>query len=253
MLEITISDQIMIATLTHGKTNAITRQTLEQLSEAIKTSADDASIKGLIITGQNRFFSSGFDLPTFMNFRNRDEAVDFMSFTDTVLLEFFTCPKPVICAMNGHTAAGGLILAMASDYRIIADHPKIKIGMSEIKIGVPLTGAMSAVMRFGLDSNRRFRDVMCFGEMIDVTTARSRGMVDEIVDAEALMDRARAVVSLWVDNPGKAFAPIKLEQRLSTARRIEQRLRETDWHSTLDCFFDKQVKATLAAVQSKME
>ncbi|MCP4120057.1 MAG: enoyl-CoA hydratase/isomerase family protein [Desulfobacteraceae bacterium] len=253
MLETRLDDQILIATLTNGKTNSITRETLDQLQAAVEQVTTDETIKGLILTGNGRFFSSGFDLHTFMGFEELGQAVEFLTYADQVLLDLFLCPKPVICAMNGHSAAGGLILAMASDYRIITDHPKIKVGMSEVKIGVPLSTAQSAVMRFGLDSDKRFRDVMYFGEMIDVKTALEREMVDQVVDADKLIETAKFMVALWIDTPARPFIGLKKELRHATGEQIRKRLKETDWHHGLDCFFKKEVKDTLAFVQSTME
>lgn len=253
MLETRLEDQILIATLTNGKTNSITRETLEKLQAAVEQVTTDDAIKGLVLTGNGRFFSSGFDLYTFMGFEELGQAVEFLTYADQVLLDLFLCPKPVICAMNGHSAAGGLILAMASDYRIITDHPKIKVGMSEIKIGVPLSTAQSAVMRFGLDSDKKFRDVMYFGEMIDVRTALEREMVDQVVDADKLIDTAKFMVSLWIDTPARPFCGLKKELRHATGEQIRKRLKETDWHQGLTCFFQKEVRDTLAFVQSTME
>ncbi len=253
MLKTKLDDQIMIATLCNGKTNSITKETLDQFKECVQKVNQDESIKGLIITGQNRFFSSGFDLHTFMNFENLEKAIEFLTYADEVFLDLFLCSKPVVSAMNGHSAAGGLILAMASDYRIITNHPKIKVGMSEIKIGVPLSVAQSAIMRFGLDSDKKFRDVMYFGEMIDVTTALKKEIVDEVVEAEELINKAKSIVTSWIDTPGRPFSRLKEELKIETGRKIRKRMAESDWHYALNCFFNKQVTDTLAFVQSTME
>ncbi|MBF0302823.1 MAG: enoyl-CoA hydratase/isomerase family protein [Desulfamplus sp.] len=253
MLETRIEDNIMVATLTHGKTNSITRETLDNLKECVARANQDETIKGIILTGQNRFFSSGFDLYTFMGFQKLEEAVEFLGYADQVFLDLFLCSKPVICAMNGHAAAGGLILAMASDYRIIVNHPKIKVGMSEIKIGIPLSVAQSAIMRFGLDSDKKFRDVMYFGEMVDVTKALQKEIVDEAVGANELIARAKSVVSMWIDTPGRPFSRMKEELKKEAGDYIRKRMGETDWHYGLNCFFNKQVTDTLAFVQAGME
>lgn len=253
MLETRIEDQTLLATLVNGKTNSITRGTLDKLKSAVDKVKTDETIKGLVLTGSGRFFSSGFDLNTFLGFTSLDQAVAFITYADEVLLDLFLCPKPVVCAMNGHAAAGGLIFAMASDYRIITDHPKIKVGMSEIKIGVPLSPAQSAVMRFGLDSDKRFRDVMYFGEMIDVHTALKREIVDRVVQADDLIKTATSLVSQWIDTPARPFCRLKEELKMETGKHIKKRLNDTGWHSALDCFSQKEVRDTLAFVQSTME
>lgn len=253
MLESRIEDQIMIVTLTNGKTNSVNRETLDQLKTCVQRTNREDEIKGIVLTGANRIFSSGFDLYTFMGFKQREEAIDFLSYADQVLLDLFLCPKPVICAMNGHATAAGLIMAMASDYRLIVNHPKIKVGMSEIKIGVSLPVGMTAIMRFGLDSDKKFRDLMYFGELMDVQTAHQKGIVDELLSQESLIDRAKELVSLWIDTPGRPFCKIKEELRREIGIHIRKRLLDTDWHPFMDCFFNKEVQDTLAFVQSTME
>lgn len=253
MLKKTVEDQIIVVTFENGKTNSYTLELLRELKDTIQEVNADDTLKGLIMTGAGRFFSSGFDLPMFLNFKDLKEIVDFFEEEEQILLDLFMCKKPVVSAINGHAAAGGLIFAMASDYRIIKNHPKIKVGMSEIKIGLPLSIAQSAVMRFGLNSDRCFRDVMFFGEMVDVTRARELGLVDEIVEEDALMDRAKQIVSLWIDTPARPFIPLKYAMKKDVARRIRTALVEENWKEGMNCFFDKNVRATLEFVQAGMQ
>ena len=256
MLTTKIENQILIATLDNGKTNSFTKETLEKIKYALDQVKKDEKIKGLILTGNGRFFSSGFDLYTFMNFKNTDEVKSFLKYADNILVDLFLCPKPVVCAMNGHTVAGGLIFAMAADFRISINHPKIKIGMSEIKIGVPLSIAQNAIMKFGFGSDKKFRDIMYFGELMNVTKALEREIIDETANSEELINKAKSIISLWVDNPGDSFHWIKKELKQSTGEYIEKRiknLKDDDYNDVFKCFFNKEVKQTLAFVQSSME
>ena len=162
------------------------------------------------------------------------------------------CKKPVIAALNGHTVAGGLVFSMAADYRIVKNHPKIKIGMSEIKIGLPLSIAQSEIMRFGLDSDKKFRDVMYFGKILDVNEAKALEIVDEIVEENELIDRSKEIVTQWIDNPGKAFIKLKEGLKKPIADRIRKRMAEENWQESLNCFFDKEIKEALNFVQQMM-
>ncbi|MBC2716807.1 MAG: enoyl-CoA hydratase/isomerase family protein [Desulfobacteraceae bacterium] len=252
MFEETIQDDIKIVMFKNGKTNPINKEMLLQLKEIIDEVNAHPIPKGLILTGDGRFFSSGFDLPIFINFKELKEATDFFDMEEEVLLALFTCEKPVVSAMNGHCAAAGLIYSMAADYRIVKDHPKIKIGMSEIKIGLPLTIAQDEVMRFGFDSNRKFRDVMFFGEMMDVYKAKELKLVDEVVAEDQLIDRAKQVITQWIDTPNRPFIRMKQLLRMDTARRIQKKLKEENWHEGLNCFFREDVRQTLEFVQASM-
>lgn len=253
MLETHLQDDIQIVTLKNGKTNPINRQMLEQLAEIIREADENPVPKGIVLTGEGRFFSSGFDLPIFINFADKAEAIEFFEFEEKVLTALFACSKPVVSAINGHCAAAGLIYSMAADYRIVKDHPKIKIGMSEIKIGLPLTIAQHEVMRYGFDGNMKFRDVMFFGEMVDVYRAKELALVDEVVAEDQLVERAKAVVSQWIDTPNRPFIRMKELLRKDTVSRIRTKLAEENWHAGLDCFFQEDVRQTLEFVQASMQ
>jgi len=252
MFEESIQDDIKIVKFKNGKTNPFNREMLLRLKEIVDEVNANPTSKGIILTGDGRFFSSGFDLPIFINFKDQKEANDFFNMEEEVLLSLFTCEKPVVSAINGHCAAAGLIYSMAADYRIAKDHPKIKIGMTEIKIGLALTIAQDEVMRFGFDSNRKFRDVMFFGEMMDVYKAKELKLVDEVVAEEELINRAKQVISSWIDTPNQPFIRIKRLMKLDTAKRIAQKIKEENWHDGLSCFFKEDVRQTLEFVQASM-
>ena len=254
MLRKEIQDQIVIARLSDGASNAVTQKTLRQLKDIVDEVNKDDRLKGIVLTGEGRFFSSGFSLPMFVSFQTREEVISFFEEEETILTDYFTCEKPVVCAINGHCAAMGMILAMASDYRIMKNHPKIKMGMSEIKIGLGLSIAEAAVVRFGLDSDRRYRDVMYFGEMACVDRALETGMVDELVDEDQLIPRAMEIIRLWIDTPNRPFIQMKQGLRRETAEKIRRDLTTLNWQDAMaDTLLNEEVKATLSFVQAAME
>ncbi|MGM0418450.1 MAG: enoyl-CoA hydratase/isomerase family protein [Thermodesulfobacteriota bacterium] len=253
MIKERIEDNILIATLTDGKTNAIDFDTLKQLNECVEKVNNQEELKGLVLTGEGKFFSSGFHLPMFLGFKDLDEVVDFFNQEEEFLVNYFMCKKPVVCAMNGHSAAAGLIFAMASDYRIVTDHPKVKLGMSEIKIGLPLSIAQSQIMRFGLDSDKKFRDIMYFGDMYSPDKSKELGIVDEVVGADDLIKRAKDIVSLWIDTPGRPFIKLKEPMKKEYAEKIQRKLKEENWQEGMNCFFEKSVRDILTLVQAGLE
>lgn len=252
MFEATIEDGIQIVALKSGKTNPFTREVLLGLKEIVDEVNANPVPKGIVLTGEGRFFSSGFDLPIFINFKDPQEATDFFEMEEQVLLSLFTCDKPVVSAINGHCVAAGLIYSMAADYRIAKNHPKIKIGMTEVNIGLPLTIAQHEVMRFGLDGNHKFRDVMYFGKMAGVLKAKEMALLDEVVEEDRLIDRAKEIISQWIDTPNRPFIRMKQLLRLDTAKRIERKLKEMDWQDGLSIFFKEDVRRALEHAQAGM-
>ncbi len=252
MLNIKNEEGIIIAEFSHGKTNSITMETLTKLRDVVKTANTDDTVRGIILTGAGRTFSSGFDLPTFLGFKNLDEIIAFFEIEEEILLETFMCKKPIVSAINGHAVAGGLIFAMATDYRIVKNHPKINLGMTEIKLGLALSLAQSGIMRFGFDSDKKFCDMMYFGKMLNVEQAKEFGIIDEIVEEADLIPRAKKIISKWIDNPGRAFIKLKEGLKKPVADRIYRQLREEDWKPAFNCFFDKDVRGALEFVMAMM-
>lgn len=245
MLQQRIEDNIIIATFDDGVTNTITEDALDTLNEIIKNVNENNDIKGLVLTGAGKAFCSGFDLPMFLAFKDLKEVVTFFEKEEEILINLFMCRKPVVAAWNGASIAGGFIFSMAADYRIVKNHPKIKLGMNEIKIGLGLSIVQTEVVRFGLDSEKKFQSVMFNGEMFDVNKSKELGIVDEIVEEEQLIPRAKEIVKKWIDNPGRAFMLLKTSMRKPYEDRMRQRLKNEDWQSAFNIMFDKQTRQFL--------
>ena len=89
--------------------------------------------------------------------------------------------------------------------------------------------------------------------MMDVYKAKELQIVDEVVAEDELINRAKQVISLWIDTPNRPFTRIKKLMRLDTVNRIRKKLKEEDWHEGLNCFFDDDVRQTLEFVQATMQ
>ncbi len=252
MIKTEIKDNIVIATLEYGKTNSVTMETLEGIRKIVDDVNKQEELLGIVLTGAGKMFSSGFDLPMFLNLNGIEEVIEFFKLEEEIMHEFFTCSKPVVSAINGHCVAAGVILSCAADYRIVTNHPKIKIGMSEIKIGLPLSVAQAAIVRFGLNDDRTYRDVMYFANMYNVDQAKELGIVDEIVEADQLIPRAMELVKMWINTPGRPFIKIKELARKEVADRIKVDIANADWNKSLACFQATDVRQTLEFIQSTM-
>lgn len=253
MVKQTIEENIMIVTFANPPSYAMTLESLNGIREAVKKVNDDDSLKGLIFTGEGKFFCSGFDLPTFLAFETRQQIENFFTVEEEMLYELFTLKKPAIAAINGHCTAGGFIIAMGCDYRIATDNPKPKMGMTEIKIGFGLTIAEMELVRFGLNTTRDLCDVMFEGEKFTFGNAREKGYVNEIVTEDMLIARCKEKIRGWIDLPGKAFTSLKEGIRHPVAQTIRQRLDSEDWITPLyKSISNKEVRSVLEMVVKSM-
>lgn len=252
--ELRIEDNIAIFTFKYGKVNAVTTETLKGLSEIVDRVNQEEELKGIILTGDGRYFSGGFDLETFTTFADGQAIIDWFNFEEEVLLKVFTCKKPVVAAINGHATAAGMILSMGCDYRIVVNHPKIKLGMTEIKIGLALTPAEAELMRFGLDTDKNYRDIIFRGELINPEYAIAHDVCDELAaDVDELMAKAKAKVCALIDTPGRPFINLKLLQKQHAADWIREGIARYDFNELVKTFTDPEIIATLNFVKESLK
>ncbi|MEA1962549.1 MAG: enoyl-CoA hydratase/isomerase family protein [Bacillota bacterium] len=243
-----IEDGIILFTFNNPKVNAITTETLKGLEEAVDKLNADEALKGMVLTGTGRMFCGGFDLNTFTTFPSNEAVIEWFKYEESVLLKLFTCTKPVVSAINGGATAAGMIVAMACDYNICLNHPKVRIGMTEIKLGMSLSPAMGNIMRFGLDTDRNFRDIIMKGELVDPMFCVERGIFDELAEADELVDKAKAKICALYDTLGHPFIQMKDLERRQMAKVISSELAEADWNQIADVFMDPKMKKLLGKV-----
>ena len=253
MVKQIIEDNIMIAKFDNPPTYSMTFESLNIIRDAVKKVNEDDSLKGLIFTGDGKFFCSGFDLPTFIGFKTKEEVLGFFNVEEEMLYEIFTCKKPVVAAINGHCTAGGFIVAMGCDYRIVTDNPKAKMGMTETKIGLSLTIAEMELVRSGCNSDKTVRDIMYDGERHSFEKAKEMGIVDQIVPEAELIDTAKKRICYWWDQPGHAFVNLKYCLRQPIASHMRYRLDNDNWQDDLFlALSNPQMKMIFEMVQKSM-
>ncbi len=250
MFDYKIEDNIVIFYFNNGKTNSITMEALQGMEKVIDRVNNETDLKGIVLTGTGKYFSSGFDLGTFTSFASDQAIVDWFKIEEEVLYKLFTCSKPVIAAINGHATAAGMIVSMACDYRLVVNNPKIKVGMSEIKIGLSLTPAESEIMIFGLDTDKKYRDVIFGGEFFAPVDAVNKEIFDELVDDPTeLITKAKAKVCAMIDTPGQPFIRLKLMQRKQRAVTIREYIDNLDWSVLVQTFTKPEVLQTLTMIK----
>jgi enoyl-CoA hydratase/carnithine racemase len=147
----------------------------------------------------------------------------------------FLYPKPVVAAINGHAIAGGCMVAITCDHRIMVSE-KAKISLNEIDLGVPVFSAITEILRFCVGSQNATK-ILYSGAMYASEAAHALGLVNEIVSPADLMDTAAKSASEFGRKSGPAFSGIKSLLRKPVLDGISQRENESiktfveTWHS----------------------
>ena len=213
-------DSIVTLTLYRGKVNALNEPLVEELHGALKNFAGDKNIKSVIITGHGKFFTFGFDIPEFLNYSKEGFVRYLTKFTD-LYTYIFLYPKPVIAALNGHTIAGGCMIALACDYRIMVSG-KAKIALNEIEFGSSVFAGCVEMLRFCV-GNRNATTILYSGAMYSAEEAKDLGLIDKVTTEENLIDAARKTALNLGSKPKNAFISIKSLLRMSVAEEMKRK------------------------------
>jgi Delta3-Delta2-enoyl-CoA isomerase len=206
--------------LNRGKVNPINEPFTEELMRRFEELALDPSVKAVVLTGREKFFSFGLDIPEFLGY-TKESFIRFVSKFADLYTYVFLFPKPVIAALNGHTVAGGCMLATACDYRIMVSG-KSRISLNEINFGSSLFPGSAEMLRYCTGS-RNAELVAYTGAMFSAEEAKQLTLVDEVVPEEALDEHAIKTAKEFARRYGPAFESIKKLLRHDTGEEMKKK------------------------------
>jgi methylglutaconyl-CoA hydratase len=195
-----LSRDASIATITLSrpeKRNAISYELIEELLVALDELAHSPALV-LILTGEGKAFCSGMDLENLKALTGRSPEQNLKD-SETMAHLFralYDFPRPTIAAVNGAAIAGGCGLATLCDFTLAV--PEAKFGYTEVRIGfVPAIVSTFLLRQIG---EKCARDLLLTGRIIEADEAYRIGLIGEIVAAEDLMARARALALQLLEN-----------------------------------------------------
>ena len=218
MIDLKTDDGIAVVTIAHGKANALDIELCEALVKCFEEfRASD--VKAVVITGQGRMFSAGVDLVR-VSSGGADYVRKLLPVLNGAFDAVFFLPKPVVAAVNGHAIAGGCVLTCCADRRLMARGGG-RIGVTELLVGVPFPTLAFEIVRAAVPS-RHLAEFTLGGATYEADEALSRGWVDEIMEADALMANAMAAARRLASLSPFAFAHTKTQMRQPVVERIER-------------------------------
>jgi enoyl-CoA hydratase len=185
------------------KLNAINAELRDELTVAIAEAADDERVRVIAIAGAGRAFCSGYDLSE----GQPDSAWawrEVLGKDVEATLAILHCPKPVIAQVHGYALAGGLELAMACDLIVAAEGTRL--GEPEIRFG---SAPVTLLMPF-LIGQKKTRELLLTGDLVDAVEAERIGLVNRVVAAERLADEVDALADRLARVDPDVMAPTKL-------------------------------------------
>ncbi len=209
MIEIESRGNVAILRMARGKGNALNLEFGHAFIDALDE-LERGPARAVVVTGAGNVFGAGVDLPA-LAAGGPDYVRQFMPLMQRCFERLATYPKPLVAAVNGHAIAGGAIIMLACDQRILA-RGTARIGLTEVLVGVVFPAWPLEIARFATP-REHFPTLILTGRTWQSNDALDRGLVDELVEPERLLDRACEVANEMGAIPPPTFAATKLAVR----------------------------------------
>ena len=200
-------EELLVVTLSRGKANALNAAMVGELATVVHAAAETSDVRGIVLTSDRpRFFSTGFDVTEVFAY-DRDSMRDFFARFTALTDRLLRLQKPVVAAINGHTFAGGAVLALACDRRIFAAG-EYGFALNEINLGVVVTPGIirTAVAAVGV---AHARELILAGATLNPEQAHRIGLAHALAAPEDLLAAARARARELTEKPPIAFGQLK--------------------------------------------
>lgn len=209
-IKVTIKDHLSIITLDRGKSNALNGEMITELTDILNNISADPGIAGVIITGKEHFFSAGLDLIELYNY-NETEAESFWHLFLNFIATITAFKKPLVAAINGHSPAGGCVIALACDYRIMAEGKYI-IGLNEVPVGIIVPNSIFNLYAFWLGSANASRSLL-EGRLFSPEEALKIGLVDELANPASILTVSERKIRKYMGMERNTWEQSKLSIR----------------------------------------
>ena len=205
-VELKVAQGLATVTLNRGKVNALNEPSVEQLRDVFNRLEKDPVIDAVVLTGQGKFFSFGFDIPEFLSY-NREAFRRFLTKFSRLYTNLFLFPKPLIAGINGHAIAGGCMLTTCCDRRLMVSG-KAKISLNEIGFGSSVFAGSVEMLKFWVGS-KHASEMLHHGKMYSADEAARIGLVDHITTLDGLAAETASVAQDYAQKDIRAYAAIK--------------------------------------------
>ena len=228
--------------------NALDPALCSQLARAVRDGIA-AGAAGLVLSGGPKVFSAGLDVPHLLGLGEDRTAIRdaWSTFFDAVRA-IGESPAPVVAAIAGHSPAGGCVLALCCDYRVMAEGP-FRIGLNETPDGLVAPESIQHLLRRVVGAYRAER-MLIAGEMVDSARALEIGMVDELAAIDAVGTRALAWLDALLALPRKPMLRTRQIARADLVAAL--RPERIQLEQFLDAWLEPDTQAGLRAMLARI-
>jgi enoyl-CoA hydratase len=246
-IPLSIEDGVAVLRLELGRGNAIDDALIAALHGALdEVQRSDA--RAAVLTGKGRVFSGGLDLATLAGF-DRPAMERFLDAFEAMFQRVLAFDRPIVAAINGHALAGGCILAMACDLRVMADGP-YQIGANEVQLGLPFPPVVFAIARHATPAAARSL-ALVQGKRFSPAEAHRFGLVHRLAPDGGAVPVALEEARLYAAGGPDAVRAVKADLTSRVLAKIPAD--GAAWRRRfVDAWFGAEAQARIAAVREQI-
>lgn len=217
MIKLKYYERVAVMTIDKPPANTVDLDLLREAQAILEGLNGRKNMGALVITGAGKCFCAGADLKA-VPFYTPDQQRETVRAMNSIIAHLYDFPLPLVAAVNGHAIAAGFVLILACDYRI-GSETGCKVGMTEIRAGIPFPSATMEIVKAELrpDVARR---LLLTGNNVSSAEAFRQGIFDELQPADHVLPRAVEIAEDFCTIPQNSYARIKKQLREDALERI---------------------------------
>ncbi|TAH20241.1 MAG: enoyl-CoA hydratase/isomerase family protein [Cytophagales bacterium] len=248
-IQLTYKEGYAIAQLDRGKANPINLQMIRELIDLTAMMAEDSKVKGLILTGKEGYFTAGLDLMELSKLDHEGMKNFWKEFTH-MMAALVSFPKPLIAAITGHSPAGGCILAICCDYRVMAEG-KYMIGLNEVPVGIIVPKHIHSLYAFWIGERNAYQNLM-EGKLMSPEEAHHIHLIDHVVPMSKVLEKAEEKMRHYIGFNEATWQTTKRHLRSELIKQL-QVPSDAVFDATVANWFSPEVQGILSKIVSSLK
>lgn len=242
-------DGIAIVTLNRGTANALNTEMIKEIAELFVELRGEPAVKGAIITGKDNFFSGGIDVLEVVDY-DQDASRTFWRAFAHMMATLAEWSKPLATAINGHSPAGGCIIAITADFRFMAEG-NFKIGLNEVPVGIVVPMPVYKLYSMWVGTRNAYQFLLQ-GKLLTPSEALQAGLVDAVYPQDQLLAATEAAMRQLIKLDPGTFSKTKINLRADIVHALKNDF-DGSFGETLRHWWDPAARARLEGLVASLK
>lgn len=223
-LNVEFKSNYAIVHLDRGKVNALNMQMVNEIRETFSSLENNPEVRGVVLMGKPHYFSAGLDVIELFDYDKEKMDEFFISF-GSMHIELAKFSKPLVCGITGHCPAGGTVIIIAGDYKVMAEGEKYTIGLNEVAVNIQISQNLVDAYAFWI-GHAKCHEYVLEGKLLTGPEALKAGLINELAPLEEVQSRAEKKMKKYLFADDEILKTTKAKLRQAWLSKISDNASE---------------------------